>query len=157
MRQCDMDKTTGGRLHVLTRLMHRRMEAARAEFGMDCKSAPQGWLIHYLYDHRDENVCQRDIERAFHIRRSSVTGMLQNMEKTGLITREAVEGDARLKCIRLTERAIRQHEIIMRGIERNERDLTAGFTPEEIETLHHLLDRMRQNLQDPKEESEKPC
>ena len=35
--------------------------------------------------------------------------------------------------------------------------LTAGFTPEEIETLHRLLDRMRQNLQDPKEESEPPC
>lgn len=157
MHQCEIDQTTGGRLHVLTRLMHRRMETVRAEYGMDCKSAPQGWLIHYLYDHRGEDVCQRDIERVFHIRRSSVTGMLQNMEKDGLITREAVAGDARLKCIRLTDRAIRQHEIIIRVIEQNEHDLTAGFTPEELATLHSLLDRMRQNLQDPKEESEPPC
>ena len=157
MRQSELDRTIGGRLHVLTRLMHRRMEAARAESGMDCRSAPQGWLIHYLYDHREEEVCQRDIEHVFHVRRSSVTGMLQSMEKAGLITREAVAGDARLKCIRLTDRAVWQHESIMRGIEQNERDLTAGFTPEEIATLHSLLDRMRQNLQDPKEETEPPC
>ena len=152
-----MSKTLGGKLHLLTRLMHRRMEAARAESGMDWKSAPQGWLIHYLYDHRDEDVYQRDIERVFQIRRSSVTGILQNMEKIGLITREAVEGDARLKRIRLTDLAIEQHRTVMRSIEQNERDLTAGFTPEEVALLHKLLDRMRENLQETKEESELPC
>lgn len=152
-----MSKTLGGKLHLLTRLMHRRMEADRAESGKDWKSAPQGWLIHYLYDHRDEDVYQRDIERVFQIRRSSVTGILKNMEKIGLITRETVEGDARLKRIRLTELAIEQHRTVMRSIEQNEHDLTEGFTPEEIALLHKLLDRMRENLQETKEESELPC
>lgn len=152
-----MNKMLGGKLHLLTRLMHRRMEADRAESGKDWKSAPQGWLIHYLYDHRDEDVYQRDIERVFQIRRSSVTGILKNMEKIGLITREAVEGDARLKRIRLTELAIEQHRTVMRSIEQNERDLTEGFTSEEIALLHKLLDRMCENLQETKEESELPC
>lgn len=157
---CNPDDSIGGRLHLLTRLMHRRMEAFRLENGVDCASAPQGWLMHYLYDHRDADIFQRDIEHRFHLRRSSVTGMLQNMEKGGLIVREAVESDARLKRIRLTERGAAQHEAIVRGIEQNERDLTAGFTPEEIETLRSMLDRMRENMQkvqdprDQKEESE---
>ena len=151
------EKSVGGQLMLLTRLMHRRMEAVRAETGADCATTHQGWLMHYLYDHRADDIFQRDIERRFHLRRSSVTGILQNMEKAGLIVREAVESDARLKRIRLTERGAAQHEAIVRGIEQNERDLTAGFTPAEIETLRGLLTRMRQNLQieqDPKEETE---
>lgn len=157
---CNPEDSIGGQLHLLTRLMHRRMEAVRAASGADCASAPQGWLMHYLYDHRDTDIFQRDIEHRFHLRRSSVTGMLQNMERGGLIVREAVESDARLKRIRLTERGAAQHEAIVRGIEQNERDLTAGFTPEEIETLRGMLDRMRENMQkvqdprDQKEESE---
>ena len=151
------EKSVGGQLMLLTRLMHRRMEAVRAASGADCATAPQGWLMNYLYDRRAEDIFQRDIERRFHLRRSSVTGILQNMEKAGLIVREAVESDARLKRIRLTERGAAQHEAIVRGIEQNERDLTAGFTPAEIETLRGLLTRMRQNMQteqDPKEETE---
>lgn len=157
MQSCDLEKSVGAQLHMLNRMMHRRMEAIRAENGDDCKSAPQGWLMHYLYDHRGDDVFQRDIEHAFHLRRSSVTGILQNMEKAGLIVRDAVESDARLKRIRLTERGVAQHEAIARGIEQNERDLTAGFTPGEIEILCGLLSRMRLNMQDPKEESGKPC
>ena len=154
---CKPEDSIGGQLHLLTRLMHRRMESFRLKNGLDCATAPQGWLMHYLYDRREEDIFQRDIEHRFHLRRSSVTGMLQNMEKAGLIVRETVESDARLKRIRLTERGAAQHEAIVRGIERNERDLTAGFTPDEIAVLRSMLDRMRQNLQqeeNPKEETE---
>ena len=159
----DPEDLIGGKLHLLTRLLHRRMETLRMANGVECGSTPQGWLMNYLYDHREDDVFQRDIERCFHLRRSSVTGILQNMERSGFIVREAVESDARLKRIRLTERGIAQHEAITAGIEQSERDLTAGFTPEEIEKLHELLLRMKQNLQnlqdpqDTKEESEQPC
>ncbi|MGI6174076.1 MAG: MarR family winged helix-turn-helix transcriptional regulator [Christensenellales bacterium] len=64
------------------------------------------WIIHFLYDHGGEKiVCQRDVEREFHITRSSTSGLLKLMEKKGLIVRERVEGDARLKRLVLTEKA----------------------------------------------------
>ena len=62
----------------------------------------QGWIIGYLYQNRDKEVFQRDIQEQFSIRRSTVTGILQLMEKNGLITRSSVERDARLKKLELT-------------------------------------------------------
>ena len=36
----------------------------------------QGWIIGYLYENRDKEVFQRDIQQQFSIRRSTVTGIL---------------------------------------------------------------------------------
>ena len=43
-------------------------------------------VIAYISGHGEE-VCQKSLEEHFDIRRSSVTGLLQNMEKSGLLGR----------------------------------------------------------------------
>lgn len=53
--------------------------------------------------HRE--IYQKDIEEEFQIRKSTVTGILQLMEKNGFIYRESVEKDARLKRIVPTKKA----------------------------------------------------
>lgn len=53
--------------------------------------------------HRE--IYQKDIEEEFQIRKSTVTGILQLMEKNGFIYRENVEKDARLKRIVPTKKA----------------------------------------------------
>ena len=40
-----------------------------------------GWIIGYLADNRDKDIFQKDIENKFSIRRSTVSGILQLMEK----------------------------------------------------------------------------
>ena len=60
---------------------------------------------------------QRDLQAHFSVRRSTVTGLLQLMEKKGLITRSSVAQDARLKKIQLTPRAIQHHERIVASIQ----------------------------------------
>ena len=57
----------------------------------------QGWIIGYLYDHKDEEIFQRDIEAEFYIARSTVTCLVKQMEQKGYIARVAVERDCRLK------------------------------------------------------------
>lgn len=151
---CDPENHIGAMLHQLNRMLRRRMESEMAANEALCGSMPQGWLMHFLYDRRGQDVFQRDIEREFHVSRSSVTGILQNMEKAGLIVREPVAHDARLKRLRLTDKAAGMHEAVVRRIEQSESDLTAGFTPEEVEQLRALLRRMQQNLQDPKDPKE---
>ncbi|MBR5520462.1 MAG: MarR family transcriptional regulator [Oscillospiraceae bacterium] len=54
----------------------------------------------------DAKVYQRDIEAEFKIRRSSVTSVLNTMEKNGYILRMPSDTDARLKEIILTEKAV---------------------------------------------------
>jgi len=71
------------------------------------------WIIGYLFHHGDEIICQREVETEFRISRSTTSGMLALMEKKGLITRAAVQHDARLKQIRLTEKAVQMHQTQM--------------------------------------------
>ncbi len=106
----------------------------------------QGWIIGYLYNHRDRDVFQRDIQTQFSIRRSTATGTLQLMEKNGLIRRSPVDWDARLKKIELTPKALEMHERVMEGIKAVERTIASSLTSEEWTTFMRLCEKIRQGL-----------
>jgi DNA-binding MarR family transcriptional regulator len=63
-------------------------------------------ILIFLNKHRDDEIFQYDIEKRFGIARSTASRVLGLMEKKGLIERRAVERDARLRRIVLTEKAI---------------------------------------------------
>ncbi len=107
----------------------------------------QGWIMGYLYENRERDVFQRDIQSHFSVRRSTVTGMLQLMEKNGLIVRRSVEWDARLKKLELTPKAMKMHENVMRGIRQTEETLSAMLTPEEKETFIRLCEKIKHGIQ----------
>ena len=107
----------------------------------------QGWIIGYLYNHRHQGVFQRDIQEQFSIRRSTVTGILQLMEKNGLVTRSSVEQDARLKKLELTQKGIELHERVERSIRQVEDRISNCLTPEEKEEFIRLCEKIRENLQ----------
>ena len=91
-------------LHQLCTLMTRYCNRSRGIREQEQLTGMHGWLIHFLYD-QTEPVYQRDIEKRLCIRRSTVTATLNRMEKNGLIVRESVPEDARLK------RIVHRHEI----------------------------------------------
>ena len=86
-------------------LIFRKINQFARENGVEQATPMHGWIIEYLYRHRDEPVFQRDIEREFSITRSTVTNILQLMERKGYIQRLSVPQDARLKQLVLTEEA----------------------------------------------------
>lgn len=102
--------------------------------------------IHYLYDHRDIDIFQKDIEAAFSIAGASATNILKGLQKQGIIERIPMDGDARLKRILLTEEGMRFHERALCNIDRLERALTAGMSEEEIALYKKLLEQTIQNL-----------
>ena len=51
-----------------------------------------------------------DVEAAFNLSRSTTTNILQLMEKNGIIRREGVDYDARLKRLVPTEKAVQMEE-----------------------------------------------
>ena len=116
-----------------------------------CVSGTQGHLIGYLYKQTVCNgrmICQRDIEKEFNIKSSSVTAQLQTMEKNGLIVREAVEGDARCKQIILTEKAVRCHSQIDQKIEAFENRMAEGLTEEEKSAFLEVAKKIKKNLEE---------
>lgn len=112
------------------------------------------WVLGYLYDHRDQDVYQKDIQAQFSISRSTTTGMLQVMEKNGLITRESVEWDARLKKLRLTPKAIQMEENLRSGIKRTEQSIAQILTSEERETFFALCGKLAQGIREMEQQSQ---
>ena len=91
---------------------------------------------------------QRNIEKAFSISRSSVTVTLQLMEKNGLIRRESVAQDARLKRIVLTQKARDLHRQIEADILAFESNLARGISEEEQEVFLRVAKKMQENLRE---------
>ncbi len=117
----------------------------------------QGWIIGYLYRHREaEGLFQHDLEQEFNIRRSTATGLLQRMERDGLIVRSSIQSDARRKNITLTQKAVDIHHNVMRAIDQVEDSLTRGLTAEEVETFFRILDKVKQNLSAPPSAQQPP-
>ena len=106
-----------------------------------------GWAIRYFYENRENDVFQRDFEARFSIRRSTATNMLKLMEKNGLITRESVSYDARLKKIVLTQKAIDIHKNATKNIKMIESKLKQGITQEELCAFYSVVDKIKANLE----------
>lgn len=109
-------------------------------------TGPQGLILSYLYECKEQDIFQRDIEIAFNIRRSSVTGLLQGLESNGFIKRINVARDARLKKIILTDKAYEFQEALQECIGELESTLIKGLEPEEISQLITLINKMKNNL-----------
>ena len=96
--------------------------------------------------HEKAEVFPRDIEEAMNIRRSTATVLLQRMEKAGMLTREPVTYDARLKRIVLTDRAKELYHKIGQELATLEEVLTQGLSEEELEQFSMIMDKMKSNL-----------
>lgn len=139
-------REVGHEIKVVSNLMRRKLQQVPEFDTWTNMTDNQGWIIKYLYDHRDEDVFQRDLETAFSVRRSTVTGMIQLMEKKGLVVREAVESDARLKKIVLTEKAIDLQHNVEETIKRFEAALTQGISQEERDQFFQIMSKIKENL-----------
>ncbi|MXP74883.1 MarR family transcriptional regulator [Lachnospiraceae bacterium WCA-9-b2] len=128
--------------HMLARNLQARVKAA----GIDEVTLMHGWIIRYLYTNRDKDVFQKDMEQYFSIGRSTVTNIIQLMEKKGFIVRQSVEYDARLKKVVLTEKGVRNHEMLENLIDHLDTSLVEGITDEELSVFYSVIEKLRENL-----------
>ena len=97
-------------------------------------------IITFLARHSEREIFPQDVERRFGITRSTSSRVLALMERKGLIVRESVPRDARLKKIVLTDKsrdiaeALRANAVAMEGI------LLQGLSDDEIREFMHVLD-----------------
>lgn len=138
----------GLEVHRLEKLMARQRGYSAAHQDADRQTGMHGYLIRYLYENQERDVFQRDIEKAFSISRSMVTVTLQLMEKNGLIRRESVAQDARLKRIVLTQKARDLHRQIEADILAFESNLARGISEEEQEVFLRVAKKMQENLRE---------
>lgn len=91
---------------------------------------------------QDRCVFQREIEEVFRIKRSSVTSVLQTLEKKGLIIRESISEDARLKKLVLTEEAKKMQVDTYQALGDMEKLMRSLFTEEEFKQFLDYMNRI---------------
>ena len=104
-------------------------------------------VIRYVSQHENEPVFQRDLEARFRVSRATVSSTLTVMEKKGLIRRESVPEDARLKRIVLAPQADLLHENAKAAIAEINSALSETLTDEEQKTLNALFLKLEDALQ----------
>jgi len=124
------------------------------ETGKDSKSENscnvtimQSYMIGFIYNRKDHTISQKELEKEFVRRRSTITGILKLMEKNGYITRKYSKTDARVKIVTLTDKAILLHKEIVCKIDTFNKNLEKGLTKEEIDSFYSIIGKIKKNLE----------
>lgn len=140
----------GRKVEMLSRQIRRKVDESISSQDLTAK---QAMILLVIYDlSKVKDVYAKDIEDAFDMRRATVTGILQLMEKNGIIVREENNIDGRLKSIRLTQKAIDLRLKMKKNIQKVESNLLSDLSKEEIETFLKIMEKMSHNLCTKKEE-----
>ena len=134
----------GKEILILANRIHRTISKESAKYGL---TGIQSRIIGFIYREADKkDIFQKDIEEEFDIRRSSVTSVLQLMEKNGYIKRESVAEDARLKKIILTEKAMEIQKNVYAFILKFEESLNDELSDDEKSMLLNLVGRLSKKI-----------
>ncbi len=136
----------GCEIRSLNNLIMRKIENASERTQEDGITATNAWIIGFLAANADREIYQKDLEEEFSITRSTTSKVLILMEKKGLITRESVPHDARLKRLSLTEKSRKISAQMIENAKEFEGILTKGLTLEELELLYVCIRKMKRNL-----------
>lgn len=132
----------------INHIISRKMDASVINAIDDNLTISQAYVIDFIsIEGKNKEIFQKDLEREFDLKRSSVSLMLNNMEKSDLIERVPVTEDARLKKIVLTEKSKKIYEKISIAIDSIENRLSEDITQEEIEVFQRVLEKIRNNLE----------
>ena len=139
----DLPQVIPAQIRRVNNLISRRVNHYSRLNGVEDVTAMHGWILAYLYECRDREVFQR----AFSITRSTVTNILQLMEKKGYIRRVGVPQDARLKRLVLTEEGAKAHQQIILSFRQTDQFISSLLTEEENAELLRLLNKLRAGME----------
>ena len=103
-------------------------------------------ILHYLILHREKGVYQKDLENLFTLKRATISGVLQTMEKNGLIYRVSDEKDTRTKKIYVHQKTM---EIFLEGKEKLtevEQVLVKNISEKDLDHFKKTLEQMISNV-----------
>ena len=132
-------------IRSLHNVVNRYLRVTRPEAAEDISNGNVDVIV-YLARHDNEEIFPQDIEQRFGVTRSTSCRVLGLMEQKGLIAREPVKRDARLKKIVLTDKSRHIAEVLRDNAKNMERILLEGLEDDQIRQFMHVLDVMQTNL-----------
>lgn len=112
-------------------------------------TASQCAVLDYLFNSSEEEITQKDIEKALNLKNPTVTGLLKRLDEKGFVLVVPSNKDKRCKNVFLTEKAYdiqRRMELDRKKIDKM---LTLGMNKKEVAALEKMLKRVLYNVEEP--------
>ena len=139
-------RTNGGfQISKIKQLGDRVFEKILTAQGIEAFNGAQGRILYVLW--QEDGVPIKTIAEKCGLAITSLTTMLERMEKSGLIIRQQDSGDKRKTLIFLTDKAKALKEDYDAVSDRMSVIFYQGFTEEEIRNFEEHLERIRLNLE----------
>lgn len=123
----------------------KAVSARYKNLGLDVTPV-QSRIIMFLYD-SEFSICQRDIEKFVSCNKSTMSAVLNTMEKNELIVRKGSSSDSRRKIIELTDKSKNVANILVNDRKKMSKILSAGITEEEYVIFTSILEKIKKNLE----------
>ncbi len=135
----------GFQISKIKQLGDRIFEKILAERGVEAFNGAQGRILYVLF--QEDGVAIKTISEKCGLAITSLTTMLERMERSGLILRRQDPVDKRKTLLFLTDKA-RDLEKDYIAVSEEMGDIYyQGFTKEEVKAAEGYLDRIRLNLE----------
>ena len=132
-------------INFLSHRLKKKMNSTLADLGI---TGVQSRILHYILERYEEQpVFQKDVEEVFGLSRSTMTGILQLLEKNGIIIRESVDYDARLKSLVPTQKAVDIDTHVKEYIQQMEENLCRDISAGQLQVFLEVAEKMSKNLE----------
>ena len=139
-------RTNGGfQVSKIKQLGDRVFEKILTAQGVEAFNGAQGRILYVLW--QEDGVPIKTISEWCGLAITSLTTMLERMEKSGLIIRQQDSGDKRKTLLFLTDKAKALKEDYDAISDRMSAIFYQGFTEDEIRNFEEYLERIRLNLE----------
>ena len=143
-----MDNNILLEIKVLDKLLGRFFFKPGTMDEMASITQSQMQILDYIVECGKNEIYQKDLEEAVDLRRATVSGILQTMEKNQLITRVIDDTDTRTKKIILTKESEKRIAKNKEKVATLQKITTEGISDEDLETFRIVLRKMTQNVQE---------
>ena len=112
-------------------------------------TASQCAVLDYLFNSSEEEITQKDIEKALNLKNPTVTGLLKRLDEKGFVLVVPSNKDKRCKNVLLTEKAYDIQRRMEMDRKKIDKMLTLGMTKKEVASLEKMLKRVLYNVEEP--------
>ena len=143
------ERRIGVEINIVSNLLRREIDRNHRKNSPSEDSTISGvrwWLIAYLATNQQQDIFQKDIEKQFSLRRSTVSKGLTLMEQKGFIQRVPVTYDKRLKKIILTPKALALYEEGAKYSTKIEEQFRSVLSEQEIDQFFQIMEKLKYAL-----------
>lgn len=127
--------------------LNRKMQRHFASYFVGSQlTCIQGLVLHYIIvESRHRDIFQKDLEEFLEIKGSSVTSLINNLERNGYLRRENLESDGRYKKLVLTEKTREIQDDILKRVFDYMYSMFEGIPEKDLKIFESVILKMSEN------------